>query len=104
MPSFKDYGLRGIKRYPEIFSALEEFERTKRIPKFSYRKRIDITIDEHLLKRFKEHCREHGLSMSRLIEKQLKEALQRSRTDEKRVKNRRSETGGIHAAEINGGS
>ncbi len=78
MPSFKEYAIRGIKKYPEIFSALEEFERTKRLPKFSYRKRLDITIDEHLLKRFKQHCRENGLNMSRVIEKHLKEELKES--------------------------
>ena len=43
MPSFAEYAIRGIKKHPEIFSALEEFERTKKIPKFTYRKRIDIT-------------------------------------------------------------
>jgi post-segregation antitoxin (ccd killing protein) len=75
MPSFKDIAIKGIKQHPEIFSALEEFERTKRIPKFSYRKRLDITIDEHLLKRFRNYCRERGLRMSRIIEKHLKEEL-----------------------------
>ena len=77
MPSFKDYALEGIRKYPEIFSALEEFERTKKIPKFSYRKRIDITIDEHILKRFKQYCQELGLNMSRLIEKYMKKELEK---------------------------
>jgi len=75
MQSFREAGLRGIRQYPEIFSALEEFERTKRIPKFSYRKRIDITIDEHILRSFKRYCQENGLNMSRIIEKHLKEEL-----------------------------
>jgi post-segregation antitoxin (ccd killing protein) len=79
MPSFKDYALRAIKKHPEIFSALEEFERTKRIPKFSYRKRLDVTIDEHILKRFKEHCRSKGVNMSRVIEKHLKEELEHAK-------------------------
>ncbi len=75
MPSFKEYAMRGIKKHPEIFSALEEFEKTKKIPKFSYRKRIDITIDEHLLKKFKEYCGQAGLNMSRVIERYIKEEL-----------------------------
>ena len=75
MPLFKDYALKGIKKHPEIFSALEEFEHTKRIPKFSYRKRIDITIDENILKKFKQYCQERGLNMSRLIEIHIKEEL-----------------------------
>ncbi|MCX6708477.1 MAG: type II toxin-antitoxin system CcdA family antitoxin [Candidatus Woesearchaeota archaeon] len=79
MQSFKEYALRGIKRNPEIFSALEEFERTKRLPKFSYRKRIDVTIDEHLLKQFRDYCFKNGFNMSRVIEKHLKEELERAK-------------------------
>jgi predicted DNA binding CopG/RHH family protein len=75
MQSFKEYALQGIRKYPEIFSALEEFEHTKKIPKFSYRKRIDVTIDEHLLKKFRDYCAKRGLNMSRLIEKHIKEEL-----------------------------
>ena len=75
MPSFKEVVMRGIKKYPEIFSALEEFERTKRIPKFTYRKRVDITVDEHLLKKFRNYCHIHGLTMSRVIEEQMKSFL-----------------------------
>lgn len=76
---FKDYAIQGIKKYPEIFSALEEFERTKKLPRFSYRKRLDITIDEHLLKKFKAYCRNKGLNMSRVIELHLKEELAKNK-------------------------
>ncbi len=75
MQSFREHGLKGIKEYPRVFSALEEFERTKRIPKFTYRKRIDVTIDENLLKKFRQHCQTKGLNMSRTIEKHIKEEL-----------------------------
>jgi hypothetical protein len=78
MPSFKEYAFRAIRKYPEIFSALEEFERTKKIPKFTYRKRLDITINEQILKKFREHCRTHNLNMSRVIEKHIKEEMQKS--------------------------
>ncbi len=77
MPSFADYAMRGIKKYPEIFSALEEFERTKKIPKFSYRKRLDVTINEHILREFKEYCKRNGFSMSKLIEKYMIEELKK---------------------------
>lgn len=75
MQSFKEIAIREIRKHPEIFSALEEFERTKRIPKFSYRKRLDITLDEQLLREFKNYCRENSLNMSRIIEKHIKEEL-----------------------------
>ncbi|HIH39664.1 TPA: hypothetical protein HA219_03015 [Candidatus Woesearchaeota archaeon] len=75
MPSFVKSAIKGIKKYPEIFSALEEFEKTKRIRKFSYRKRLDITIDEQMLNKFKKYCREKGLNMSRLIESYIKKEI-----------------------------
>jgi len=78
MPSFKEAAILAIRKYPEVFSALEEYERTRKLPKFSYRKRIDLTIDEHILKKFKEHCREKGLNMSRVIENHIKEELHKA--------------------------
>lgn len=78
MPSFAEYAIRGIKKHPEIFSALEEFERTKKIPKFTYRKRIDVTINEQILRAFKQHCLEKGLNMSRVIENGMKKELGKS--------------------------
>ena len=39
-----------INRYPEVFESLLEFERTKKIPKLYRRKRLNITIDENILK------------------------------------------------------
>ncbi|MBI4151176.1 hypothetical protein HY492_03550 [Candidatus Woesearchaeota archaeon] len=75
MSSFKETGLNFIKNHPRIFSALEEFERTKKVPKFTYRKRIDVTINENVLKRFKHYCEEHGINVSRKIEQYMKEEL-----------------------------
>ena len=39
-----------IARYPEVFESLLEFERTKKIPKLYRRKRLNITIDEKIIK------------------------------------------------------
>ncbi len=75
MSSFAKRAIEAIKKHPEIFSALEEFERTKKIPKFTYRKRLDVTINENILKKFKEYCRQHSFNMSRLIEKHMIEEL-----------------------------
>ncbi|MBI4139755.1 hypothetical protein HY483_02215 [Candidatus Woesearchaeota archaeon] len=77
MSSFLDSALKGIKKHPEIFSALEEFERTKKIPKFSYRKRLDVTINDNILREFKEHCSKNGLNMSRIVEKFMIEELRK---------------------------
>ncbi len=75
MTSFIRSALNGIKKHPEIFAALEEYERTKKIPKFTYRKRIDLTINERILNEFKKHCQDKGLNMSRIVEKYMKEEI-----------------------------
>ena len=76
MQSFAKLAKIGIKKNPEIFAALEEFETTKKIPKFSYRKRIDLTIDENVLRKFKQHCKDRGLNMSRIVEKHMQKEME----------------------------
>lgn len=75
MQSFAEYAIRGIQKYPEIFSALEEFERTKKISKFTYRKRIDITVNEHVVREFRAQCEKQGATMSRKIEEFMKREI-----------------------------
>lgn len=75
MRPFADYAFDGIRKHPEIFSALEEFERTKKVPKFARRRRIDITIDEHVLRAFRAYCRERDVSVSRAVEACMKESI-----------------------------
>lgn len=64
-----------ISRYPEVFESLLEFERTKKIPKLYIKKRIDVTIDENILRDFKLLCEKRSIVMSRFIEKKMLEAL-----------------------------
>ena len=64
-----------IRENPRMFSALEEYDRTRKLPKLIYRERINLTIDEGILKKFKDYCRKNNYNMSRLIEKHIKEEL-----------------------------
>lgn len=64
---------RLIKEQPEIFDALLEFERTKRVPKFTYKKRVNFTIDAELFRRFRQYCNKHGIKMSARIEQHILE-------------------------------
>lgn len=57
-----------IKRNPEYFEALVEFEKTGKLPKFTSKKRIDITIDADILNKFKKFCKERGFKISNRIE------------------------------------
>ena len=71
----KLYDAKIFEKYAEAFEALAEYDRTGKLPKFSYKKRIDITIDAKLLRQLKEYCKTHGLKLSQLIEKHMKEEL-----------------------------
>ena len=75
---FVETARRIIRENPDAFEALMEFERTKRLPRTTYRQRINLTIDNVLLRKFKGYCRSRNLNMSRLLEKHIKEELQRA--------------------------
>ena len=64
-----------IKENPEYFEALVEFERTKKLPKIKYKKRVNFTIDADLVRKFRTYCKEHGYNMSNRIEKYISEEL-----------------------------
>ncbi|MBS3128822.1 hypothetical protein J4410_06790 [Candidatus Woesearchaeota archaeon] len=64
-----------INTYPEVFESLLEFERTKKIPKLYRRKRINLTIDENILREFKAYSRKNNINMSRFIEEKMLNAL-----------------------------
>ena len=68
-----------IGKYPEVFDSLLEFERTKRIPKLYRRKRLNITIDENVLRDFKAYCEQNHLNMSKLLEQKMVESTKRNR-------------------------
>jgi hypothetical protein len=73
-----DYAFAAIKRNPQVFEALAEYDRTRKLPKTIYRERVNFTIDGILLRKFKAHAQEKGLNMSRVIEKYMKEELKKS--------------------------
>ncbi len=77
MPSFAEYAIKELKKHPEIASALLEFEKTKKIPRFTYRKRLDVTINESALREFKMYCRMHHLNMSRVMESAMVEIIKK---------------------------
>ena len=67
-----------INRYPEVFESLLEFEKTKKIYKLYRRKRLNVTIDENILRDFKQYCEEKHLNMSRLLEEKMLEYMKKN--------------------------
>jgi len=64
-----------VKENPEIFEVLEEYDRTGKIRKISYKERANFTIDAELLKKFRAYCKKHGFNMSAKIEQHIRREL-----------------------------
>ncbi len=72
---FLETAKRIIKHNPEMFEALMEFERTKKIPKLTRKERISITIDSDLMRKFRDCCKKNNKVMSRVLEKYMRQEL-----------------------------
>ena len=86
MPSAESEFLRRARRIirenPEMFSALEEYDRTRRLPHLSYKKRVDFTLDADLFRKFRTLCQKECLAMSKVVEKLIREEMKRRRITE----------------------
>lgn len=69
------HALKAIKKHPEVFEALAEYDKTRKLPKTVYRERINLTIDANMLRRFKKYAKEHNLDMSRVVEKYMRKEI-----------------------------
>ena len=75
LPDAVEIGKRIIRENPAVFEALLEYGRTKKIPKLNYKTRANFTLDSDIFRKFRSYCNERGLSMSRVVEKHIKEEL-----------------------------
>ena len=64
-----------IKRNPEVFEALLDFERMKKLPKLKRKERLNITIDSDLLRKFRNYTQKNNKVMSQIIESKIREEL-----------------------------
>ena len=64
-----------IKQNPEVFEALMEIERTKKLPKLTRKERANFTIDSELLRKFKVYCKKNNKVMSKVIESYIRKEL-----------------------------
>lgn len=68
---------RLLKEQPEIFEALLEAERTKRVPKFTYKRRYNFTLDPELMRKFKASCDRQSVKMSTRIEQLMRREIEK---------------------------
>jgi hypothetical protein len=60
------------RRKRPMFDSLIEFERTK---KLRTKERLNFSIDKSIVADFKNFCKSHGYNMSALIEKSMKDMV-----------------------------
>ena len=58
-----------IKKYKELFTALENYDRTRELP--SQRKRIDVTLSVRTINKLKELSKKTGKPVSHIIEEKV---------------------------------
>ena len=75
MTSFFDKAKKIIDKNQDMLIALEELDRTGRLKKTSYKKKVDFTIDEDVFHALKNYSRKTGIPMSRKVEELIKNGL-----------------------------
>lgn len=60
---------------PEMFIALEEYDKTRKLRRWGNKVRVNFTIDPVTYRSFRDYCQKHGYKMSTLIEKAIKDKL-----------------------------
>lgn len=63
------------KRYKKAFEDLEEYDRTHKLGKTRYKKKVDLTIDSQIWNKFRSYCEEKNLKMSNVVENLIKKEL-----------------------------
>tara|TARA_Y100000310_G_scaffold334177_1_gene413296 strand:+ start:693 stop:926 length:234 start_codon:yes stop_codon:yes gene_type:complete len=66
-----------VKENKPYLEALEELDRTGKLRKISYKERVNFTIDENILNKFRNYCEKKGYKMSNLVERMMIEKLKK---------------------------
>ena len=69
---FQKIAKRIVEKDKDMFDALLEFEKTKRI---RTKTRVNFTIEIGVVRKFRKFCREHGYNMSAKIEDAMEEII-----------------------------
>ena len=75
MESFLDKAKKVIARNQDVITVFEELDRTGKFRKRTYKVRAAFTLDEELLNKFRNYCKENGINMSGRIESYIRKEL-----------------------------
>jgi len=73
--TFLEKAKREIAKNQDMFAVFEEFDRTGKFRKRTYKVRPSFTVDEDLFNRYRNYCKKNGISMSARVENFIKEEL-----------------------------
>ena len=65
-----------INENQDLFIALEELDRTGRLVKTRRKQRVNFTIDEEVMRKFRTYC-DNKLKMSTIVEDLIKKFLEK---------------------------
>lgn len=75
--TFLEKARKFISENEDAFNVFEEFDRTGKFRKRTYKIRPSFTIDEDLFNRYRNYCKKNGISMSARIENFIKKELEK---------------------------
>jgi len=77
MSSFIEKARKEIAENQDLINAFEEYDRTGKLRKISYKARANFTVDENLFNRFRSYCKNNAINMSAKIESFMKKELEK---------------------------
>jgi hypothetical protein len=75
MASVAEKAKKIISENQDLFSSLEELDRTGKLRNARYKERATFTVDEDLMNRFRSHCKKNNMNMSKVVEDNIKRFL-----------------------------
>ena len=75
MLSVLDKAKKVIKENQDMLNAFEEYDRTGKMRKRTYKIRANFTIDEDLFNLFRSYCKKNNINMSGRIENYIKKEI-----------------------------
>ncbi len=67
-----------INQNQDLFMLLEDLDKTGKLRKLKYKKRVNFTLDEDLIHQLRDYCKRQRIEMSPLIEQLVRSLLAKS--------------------------
>lgn len=77
MPSTKEKLKKIIDQHKNLFVLLDDLDKTGKLRKTRYKKRVNFTLDEELFRQFRNHCQKNQLEMSPIVEELVRAYLKK---------------------------